>query len=66
MAVNESRNFTMDLRMGMSDGRYKSLTPDRGGEVETLEPERREGELPWHYGMLQDNKDCNHNPPGFY
>lgn len=34
MAVNESRSMNRDLRLGATDGKYKSLTPDRGGEVD--------------------------------
>jgi hypothetical protein len=34
MAVNDSRSMNRDLRLGLSDGRYKSLTPDRGGDVD--------------------------------
>jgi hypothetical protein len=34
MAVNDSRSMNRDLRLGLSDGKFKSLTPDRGGEVD--------------------------------
>lgn len=34
MAVNDSRSMNRDLRMGATDGRFKCLTPDRGGEVD--------------------------------
>jgi hypothetical protein len=34
MAVNDARSMNRDLRLGLSDGRYKSLTPDRGGDVD--------------------------------
>lgn len=34
MAVNDSRSMNRDLRLGATDGRYKSLAPDRGGEVD--------------------------------
>jgi hypothetical protein len=34
MAVNESRSMNNDMRLGATDGKYKSLTPDRGGEVD--------------------------------
>ena len=34
MAVNESRSMNNDLRLGANDGKFKNLTPDRGGEVE--------------------------------
>ena len=34
MAVNESRNLTVELRNGITDGSVKRLAPDRGGVVE--------------------------------
>lgn len=34
MAVNESRSMNRDLRLGATDGKFKNLTPDRGGEVD--------------------------------
>lgn len=34
MAVNSSRSQNADLRLGATDGAFKNLTPDRGGEVE--------------------------------
>lgn len=34
MAVNDSRSMNRDLRLGMTDGKFKSLTPDRGGDVD--------------------------------
>ena len=34
MAVNDSRSMNRDLRLGATDGKFKSLTPDRGGEVD--------------------------------
>jgi hypothetical protein len=34
MAVNDSRSMNRDLRLGTTDGKFKSLTPDRGGEVD--------------------------------
>lgn len=54
MAVNESRSANADLQLGMRDGRYKSLTPDRGGEVETSNVANRGTELPAHYGFASD------------
>ena len=38
MAVNTSRSQNADLRLGATDGAYKSPTPDRGGEVEMQSP----------------------------
>ena len=34
MAVNTSRSQNADLRLGATDGTFKSPTPGRGGEVE--------------------------------
>jgi len=34
MAVNETRSMNNDLRLGANDGKFKNLTPDRGGEPE--------------------------------
>jgi hypothetical protein len=34
MAVNDSRSMNQDLKLGARDGAFKSLTPDRGGEVD--------------------------------
>lgn len=36
MAVNETRNLTVDLKAGASDGVVKKAAPDRGGVVEPL------------------------------
>jgi len=38
MAVNTSRSQNADLRLGATDGAYKSTTPSRGGEVEMKSP----------------------------
>lgn len=34
MATNNSRSMNVDLQHGLNDGTFKSLAPDRGGEVE--------------------------------
>ena len=34
MAVNESRNLSTDLLLGLTDGVVKKAAPDRGGVVE--------------------------------
>ena len=34
MAVNESRSLNRDLVLGATDGKFKTLTPDRGGVVD--------------------------------
>ena len=38
MAVNTSRSQNADLRLGATDGAYKSSPPSRGGEVEMQSP----------------------------
>ena len=45
MAVNESRSMNQDLRLGVVDGKYKSLTPDRGGEVDPTAAVKRMHEV---------------------
>jgi hypothetical protein len=34
MAVNDTRSMNQDLRLGLADGKFKNLTPDRGGDVD--------------------------------
>lgn len=51
MAVNESRSMNQDMSQGKNDGKYKWLSPDRGGEVDFTNITRRARELPWHYGL---------------
>lgn len=59
MAVNESRSANADLQLGLRDGRYKSLTPGRGGEVDTSNVSLRSQELPMHYGVdTSHGKGC--------
>lgn len=41
MAVNLPRSMNQDLYMGQCDGKHKSLTPSRGGEVEKDWPMER-------------------------
>ena len=52
MAVNEKRSMNNDLHAGANDGRLKSLTPDRGGE---LDPDEkvfvRSGQLQAQYNI---------------
>jgi len=35
MAVNNSRSMNSDMHSGANDGRLKSLTPDRGGVLDS-------------------------------
>jgi hypothetical protein len=45
MAVNDSRSMNRDLRLGATDGKFKSLTPDRGGEVDPTHATKRMHEV---------------------
>ena len=54
MAVNESRSMNQDMTQGQWDGKYKYLSPDRGGEVDMTNVSTRSRELPWHYGLDPD------------
>jgi hypothetical protein len=45
MAVNYSRSMNRDLRLGATDGKFKSLTPDRGGEVDPTHATKRMHEV---------------------
>jgi hypothetical protein len=51
MAVNESRSMNRDLRLGANDGKFKSLTPDRGGDVDPTDATIRSAELQVQYNM---------------
>lgn len=46
MAINNSRSMNADLRLGATDGAYKNLTPDRGGDVEMSAVEKRHAVMP--------------------
>lgn len=51
MAVNESRSMNMDLIGGAGDGKFKSLTPDRAGEVDPTAAAIRQSELQVQYNI---------------
>lgn len=51
MAVNSSRSMNQDLQHGLNDGMFKSLSPDRGGEVETQDIRERAMTLQAQYDM---------------
>ena len=51
MAVNSSRSMNMDLRKGATEGAFKNLTPDRGGEVEEGFAIKRNMVLQSQYGL---------------
>lgn len=52
MAVNESRSMNRDLALGATDGKFKGLTPSRGGEVEMTQPSVRAHELQLQYNVV--------------
>lgn len=56
MAVNDSRSMNMDLIRGAGDGKFKSLTPSRGGEVDPTSATVRKEELQIQYN-IQVNPD---------
>lgn len=49
MAVNESRNLSVELRNGITDGSVKRMAPDRGGSVEG---DHTNGVLQQQYGAI--------------
>lgn len=51
MAVNESRSMNMDLIRGASDGKFKNITPDRGGVVDPTHASIRKEELQVQYNV---------------
>lgn len=51
MAVNESRSMNVDLMRGAADGKLKSLTPDRGGQVDPTSATLRSEELQMQYNV---------------
>lgn len=55
MAVNFSRSMNMDLRKGATEGAFKNLTPDRGGEVEEGFAVKRNMVLQAQYGVTPES-----------
>lgn len=51
MAVNETRSMNQDLRRGARDGKFKNLTPDRGGVVDPTAATIRKAELNIQYNV---------------
>ena len=52
MAVNESRSCNRDMLLGATDGKFKSLTPSRGGEVDPTSSAVRAHELQLQYNVV--------------
>lgn len=60
MARNDSRSMNGDFRLGSVDGVYKSLTPDRGGDVEESWAQHRAPELnPVLHGSVVQRYDTD-------
>lgn len=59
MAVNESRSMNNDLRLGANDGKFKNLTPDRGGVVETEHAIERASVLQPQYNVQLTQRTTN-------
>jgi hypothetical protein len=53
MAVNETRSMNNDLVLGAKDGKFKSLTPDRGGDVDPTDATVRQMELQAQYNLVE-------------
>lgn len=51
MAVNESGSMNKSLRRGAQDGKFKSLTPNRGGLVDPTSANVRQAELQIQYNV---------------
>jgi hypothetical protein len=51
MAVNDSRSMNADLHSGVNDGRFKNLTPDRGGNADTSHAATRSNLLQNQYNI---------------
>ena len=61
MAVNESRSMNRDLQLGATDGKFKNITPDRGGEAEVTSSAVRAHELQLQYNVV-DRSDTADMP----
>lgn len=62
MSVNESRSMNMDLVRGASDGKFKSLTPDRGGVVDPTSATIRKEELQIQYNVQEGDMFLGTDP----
>lgn len=54
--INQSRSMNKDLQQGLNDGMFKSLAPDRGGEVEYQEVYARYETLQPQYNIADMKK----------
>ena len=59
MAYAEPRSCNAELAQGMTDGEYKQVVKDRGGQVETGTWEHRKLLSTMVYGIVElDKKEC--------
>jgi len=65
MAVNESRSMNRDLLLGATDGKFKSLTPSRGGDVDPTAVTLRASVLQAQYNV-QDRHPLADAPNGYF
>jgi hypothetical protein len=54
--INQTRSMNTDLQFGVNDGKYKQMTPDRGGEAELFQPNSRYEELQIQYSITDFNR----------
>ena len=75
MAINETRSMNNDLQIGLRDGAFKSITPDRGGAVDPSHAIERSSNLQLQYditdqrmGIHPDGCNCEGCVPpyGYY
>lgn len=59
MAVNTSRSMNGDLKLGEEDGRFKSITPDRGGSLEYDNVTSRSTMLQTQYNVVDMKRGIN-------
>lgn len=52
MAFNETRSMNNDLQLGIRDGSFKSITPDRGGSVDPAHATERSSYLQTQYNVV--------------
>ena len=54
MAINETRSMNNDLQLGLRDGAFKSITPDRGGAVDPSHAIERSSTLQLQYNVVDE------------
>jgi hypothetical protein len=66
MAVNTSRSMNGDRKLGENDGKMKSLTPSRGGDIEEAHVLERAGLLQTQYNIVDKRRGVNVNSDDDY